>query len=144
MAKCLIIGYGNNLRSDDGIGRRVAEVVSSWHWPEMKSLSLPQLTPEIATNLAEADVVIFVDACQAVAPGAVESYALQAVDDAHIRSHFSSPQVMLSLTKMLYGKSPQAWWLVVPGVNFRVGDRLSSVGEQGVAQALIQIKNLVS
>ena len=141
--KSLVIGYGNSLRSDDGIGRRVAEIVHSWHCPAMKSLSLPQLTPEIAADIAQADVVIFVDACQTVGTDTIELYALQPVDDAPIRSHFSNPQAILSLTKMLYGKCPQAWQLAIPGVNWQIGDRLSSVAEKGVAQALIQIKNII-
>ncbi len=39
MVKSLVVGYGNSLRSDDGIGMRIAEIVASWHLPEVRSLS---------------------------------------------------------------------------------------------------------
>ncbi len=142
MAKILVIGYGNTLRSDDGIGVRVAEIVASWHLPEVRSLSRQQLTPELAADLAEVDLVIFVDACQSSTADKIELRALNPLDSTEIRSHFSDPSAILSLTQALYGKCPEAWWLVVPGVNFQLGECLSSIGEQGVAQALIEIKNL--
>lgn len=143
MAKSLVIGYGNSLRSDDSIGVRVAEIVASWHLLEVRSLSQPQLTPELAADLAQVDVVIFVDACQILDVDRVKLYSLKPLDSNELRSHFSDPRAILSLTQALYEKCPQAWWVVVPGVNFQLGDRLSSVGEQGVSQALIQIRNLL-
>ena len=139
----LIIGYGNSLRSDDSIGVRVAEIVASWHLPEVRSLPRPQLTPELAADLARADLVIFVDACQATETKIIELQALKPLNSTEIRSHFSDPRAILSLTQALYGKCPQAWWVIVPGVNFQLGDRLSSVGEKNLSRALIQIKNLL-
>ena len=56
----LVIGYGNELRCDDGIGQRV---VKELHLSKVKSLAVHQLTPELAETLANADLAIFVDAC---------------------------------------------------------------------------------
>ena len=175
MVKSLVIGYGNSLRSDDGIGVRVAEIVADWYLPEVRSLCLPQLTPELAADLAKVDLVIFVDACQTLdsdtvkfalprasfggavscctlwslsAPSDVGSlvklHSLKPLDSSELRSHFSDPRAILSLTQAIYRKCPQAWWIIVPGVNFQFGECLSSVAEKGVSQALIQIKNLIS
>ena len=144
MIKSLVIGYGNSLRSDDGIGIRVAEIVASWNLPEVRSLARPQLTPELAADLASVDLVIFVDACQAVGSDTVKLHALKPRDLIQIRSHFSDPRAILSLTQAIYGKFPLAWWLIVPGINFQLGDRLSSVAEQGVSQALDRIRSLIS
>ncbi|HHP7231542.1 MAG TPA: hydrogenase maturation protease [Xenococcaceae cyanobacterium] len=143
MAKSLVIGYGNSLRSDDSIGVRIAEIVASWHLPEVRSLSRPQLTPELAADLAQVDLVIFVDACQILDLDTVKLHSLKPLDSNELRSHFSNPRAILSLTQAVYGKCPQAWWVIVPGVNFQFGDRLSSVGEKGVSQAAIQIRNLL-
>ena len=139
----LIIGYGNSLRSDDSIGIRIAEIVASWHLPQVRSLALPQLTPELAADLAQVDLVIFVDACQATETKIMELQALKPPNLTELRSHFSDPKAILRLTQALYGKCPQAWWVIVPGVNFQLGDRLSSVAQKNIAGALIQIKNLL-
>jgi hydrogenase maturation protease len=144
LAKSLVIGYGNSLRGDDGIGREVAEIVASWNLPQVRSLSRFQLTPELAADLAEVEMVIFVDACQVAKTDTVKLYDLQPLADIQIRSHFSSPQTILNLTQTLYGKCPQAWWLVIPGVDFHFSDRLSATAKQNISLALTQIKNLVS
>ena len=59
----LVIGYGNSLRSDDGAGCRVADIVASWDLPYVRSLTVHQLTPELAEPIAQSDLTIFVDAC---------------------------------------------------------------------------------
>lgn len=141
--KSLVIGYGNSLRSDDSIGVRVAKIVAGWHLPEVQSLALHQLTPELAADLARVDLVIFIDACQALARDTVKLHCLKPIDSTEIRSHLSDPKAILSLTQAIYGKCPQAWWLIVPGVDFQLGDRLSSIGEKGVCLALIEIRNLI-
>ncbi|MDJ0745694.1 MAG: hydrogenase maturation protease [Xenococcaceae cyanobacterium MO_167.B27] len=144
MSKILVIGYGNSLRSDDRIGIRVAEIVADWHLPEVRSLSLTQLTPELAVDLAQIDLVIFVDACQTLDADVVRINSLKPLDSTKIRSHFGDPRAILSLTQAVYGKCPQAWWVIVPGVNFQFGDRLSPVAEKGVNLAIIQIRNLIA
>lgn len=143
MVKSLVIGYGNSLRSDDGIGLKVAEIVANWQLPELRSLSCHQLTPELAADLAQVDVAIFVDASPNLNGKKIELCSLKPVELTQIRSHFSDPRALLSLTQSLYGRYPQAWWLIVPGMNFEIGDRLSPLAEKGIAQGVTQIKNLL-
>ncbi|WP_243147377.1 hypothetical protein [Scytonema sp. UIC 10036] len=57
----LIIGYGNNLRSDDAVGQRVSDAIATWKLPDVRSLSVCQLTPELTNILATVDVAVFVD-----------------------------------------------------------------------------------
>ncbi|MGV2829936.1 hydrogenase maturation protease [Myxosarcina sp. GI1(2024)] len=144
MVKSLVVGYGNDLRGDDGIGTQVAQIVATWHLPRVRSLPLHQLFPELAADLASVDLVIFVDACRAFGRDSVELYSLKPVDATKLESHFSDPIAILSLTQSIYEKCPQAWWVVVPGVNFTLGDRLSVLARDGISQALIQIRNLIS
>lgn len=58
----LIIGYGNNLRSDDGVGRYLAEIIEQQQLPLVKALSVHQLTPELVLEIADSQAVIFIDA----------------------------------------------------------------------------------
>jgi hydrogenase maturation protease len=62
MKTTIVIGYGNELCSDDGIGCRVANIVNLWHLSHVQSLAVHQLTPELAANLANINLAIFVDA----------------------------------------------------------------------------------
>lgn len=142
MVKSLVVGYGNSLRSDDGIGVKVAEIVTDWNLPALQTRSLHQLTPELAADLAGVDLAIFVDAAQEI--DSVKLYEIKPADFSGLRSHFADPRALLSLTQAIYGRCPQAWWLVVPGVDFQIDDRLSTVAQQGILEALVQIRRLIS
>ncbi|MEO1132692.1 MAG: hydrogenase maturation protease [Cyanobacteria bacterium J06639_1] len=136
--RIVTIGYGNALRGDDAIGIRIATTVADWHLPQVRSLAVPQLTPEIADDLHRADLVVFVDACvdREVCPRGVQLTTLYPVASSHLGDHASDPRSLLALTQALYGRAPQAWWITVPGSNFEVGDRLSPLAERGMARAL--------
>lgn len=80
--RALLIGYGNPLRSDDGLGWRVAEALrtqveqqaATEATAQAQSLDIvtcQQLNPELAEAISRADLAIFVDA--AVPTGVVES-----------------------------------------------------------------------
>jgi hydrogenase maturation protease len=60
--KTLVIGYGNTLRGDDGVGSLVAEQVATWSLPDVRSHSIHQLTPELAAEIAQAEQIFFIDA----------------------------------------------------------------------------------
>ena len=58
----LVIGYGNTLRQDDALGCLIADEVGRWQRTGVRSMSLAQLTPELAAELAAAETAVFVDA----------------------------------------------------------------------------------
>jgi hypothetical protein len=62
----LVVGYGNTLRGDDGIGYRVAEAVAKWQLPQVRSIAVAQLLPELAADIGEVEIVMFVDAIVAL------------------------------------------------------------------------------
>lgn len=141
--KYLTIGYGNQLRGDDGIGPKVADLVADFHWEHVRSHALHQLTPELAAELAEVDCAIFVDAC--ITGDEIQVISLEPMSPEGCQlGHYLHPRSLLYLAQWLYGHSPQAWLISVPGVNFELGDRLSPVAQQGVAEALSQIEKLVN
>ena len=142
--KSLVIGYGNSLRSDDGIGIEMATVIDRWHLPGVRSLALHQLTPELAAELALVDRAIFIDARQGIDTDPVELHRLKPSVSTEFPTHLGDPRVLLSLTQAIYGKCPQAWWAIVPGINFQVGDRLSPLAQRNIEQALIQIESLLT
>lgn len=138
----LVIGYGNPLRGDDGIGEQVAEAVALWNLSQVRSIATHQLTPELAEELSQVDCAIFVDAC--IASEAFQITPLLPNTDAGSQlGHYTDPRSLLALAEILYGKAPQAWLVAVPGVNFELGVSLSSQAREGVERALVKIRELV-
>jgi hydrogenase maturation protease len=139
----LVIGYGNDLRSDDAVGKRVAEAVATWKLPYVQALAVHQLTPELTVKLTDVERAIFVDAYRATPAQEVQVRPLEPVHTGGIAGHTGDPQSLLALTKALYSYCPRAWWVTIPGVNFEVGDSLSLPARRGVAEALERIDQLI-
>lgn len=141
----LAIGYGNDLRCDDGVGQRVAEEVASWGLPQVRSLSQHQLTPELAEPLSQVDLAIFIDAYPATEEQGLQVVKLDGDDSISPQSlgHSSDPSSLLILAKTLYGKSPQGWLIAIPAMDFEFGDTFSAMTEQGMKEALVAIAELI-
>ncbi len=139
----LVLGYGNPIRGDDGIGQTVATEVENWNLPNVRSQSLHQLVPEVAETLSQVDVAIFVDA--SITGETVELLAVEPLEKTELNwGHHLNPQSLLTLAKNLYNKTPEAWLISVPGVDFELGENLSETAKQGVTIALEKIKQLIT
>ena len=143
MPATLVIGYGNPLRSDDGVGWRVADAVAAWRWPHVRAIAVHQLIPELADSLAEVDCVIFVDAGVTGEENAVQFAPLAPVSAPSALGHTSDQGSLLALTLALHGRCPEAWLITVAAVAFDFGAGLSPTAERGVTAALQHIRILV-
>jgi hydrogenase maturation protease len=139
----LVIGYGNDLRSDDAVGQKVARAIATWNLANVRVLCVHQLTPELAVFLANADLAIFIDACLATVCEDVQIQAIAPTYSTAIAGHTSDPRSLLALTQILYDRVPTAWWVQIPAANFELGEVLSPTSERGVQSALEQINNLI-
>lgn len=139
----LVIGYGNSLRGDDGLGRKLAQTIAEWQLPGVRSLDQHQLTPELAAELAQVELAIFIDAYLAKNHDSVTVQVIEPSASVSFPSHFSNPQALLSLTQRVYGRCPHAWLVMVPGVNFSLSDSLSLLAQQRSEQALREIERLL-
>jgi hydrogenase maturation protease len=113
----LVIGIGNPLRGDDGIGALLAYQVGG--------RSVQQLTPELAAELAELEAVLFIDAWLAPAGAAARLTQISPAVGA-VGSHRLEPAQLLAISQALYGRSPQAHLLRVPAYGFDHGTALSA------------------
>ena len=143
MKTAIVIGYGNDLRSDDAIGQLIANTIKSWDLPNLKSLAVHQLTPELAEPLANTDLVIFVDACINSQFSEVQVQSLLASELNTINTHIGNPLSLLALSQILSDHYPQAWLVTVPGVNFELGDRISPIAEKGIQIAIFKIREIL-
>jgi|SRR5436190_14324830 len=137
----LVLGYGNTLRSDDGVGRKVIEAIEALKLPDVQTLSCDLLTPELADPISHADCVVFVDAA-VDAPAQVRLRPLAPADSSQIMAHAADPRTMLALARDVFGHAPTAWWLTIPAQNMGIGEKLSAPAEQGVAKAVEKIREL--
>jgi hydrogenase maturation protease len=139
----LVIGYGNLLRSDDGVGQEVAKAIAAWEMPNVEAIAVHQLTPELVELLAKVDVAIFIDAYRATVDQEIQVCSLEPAVSGVTSGHWCEPRVLLAMTQALYSKHPQAWWVMVPGATFELGECLSAVATQGMEVALQNVEQLI-
>jgi hydrogenase maturation protease len=139
-ARVVLIGYGNELRNDDGAGQRVARAVADWRLPGVQAVAVHQLTPELVVLLADAARAIFVDASPGEWSGGCE---LQPAEAGGAMGHVSDPRELLALTQALYGRWPPSVLVTVPAGNLDFGEQLSAVAERGLEEALRQVARLL-
>jgi hydrogenase maturation protease len=135
----LIIGYGNELRGDDGLGPFVAESIAAAKLPGVLVKMVMQLLPELAADLVEARLAVFVDA--SVEPSAMGlPVRIQAAEDMlSWCTHRANPHSLLALTRTISGRTPEGWWLTVSGRNFEHGEGLSEVAVENARQAIVRL-----
>jgi hydrogenase maturation protease len=137
----LVIGYGNPLRCDDGVGPKVAEAVEELHLPDVRTLTCHQLSPEHAEPIARARTVVFVDAA-VDAPKDVQLRKLEPGESSQLMAHAADPRTVLALARDVFGHCPQAWWLTIPAVELGFGEELSPAARGGFEVALERIRAL--
>jgi hydrogenase maturation protease len=121
----LVIGYGNPLRGDDGLGWRAAELLQA-RLPEAEVITCQQMTPELAEPISRAARVAFVDAAAEGPPGLIRRRPVE--PDASVPTvftHHVNPGLLLSLSERLYGHRPGAVLFSVAGEAFDYGQALS-------------------
>jgi len=142
-AELLVIGYGNSLRRDDGVGPRVAEAIEELHLPGVRTLVCQLLSPEYADPIARARRVIFVDAAVDKTDG-VHFRKLEPGETSQLMAHAADPRTMLALARDVFGHAPEAWWLTIPAIYLGFGADYSPEAEAGFQTAVAEIKKLVA
>ncbi|HUK47989.1 MAG TPA: hydrogenase maturation protease [Terriglobales bacterium] len=130
----LVIAYGNPLRNDDGVAWRVAELLRQ-KFPASQTICVHQLTPDLAQDVSQAAVVVFIDAEDTENPGRVRCQGISPKREEFSFSHHLTPSALLGLSETLYGSAPRATLVAISGENFDHGEILSEY----VAHALPQV-----
>jgi hydrogenase maturation protease len=144
----LLIGIGNPLRGDDGVGgvlvEELAEELGGWSTPCAELRVVHQLTPELACTVAGVQRVLFLDACVSARTGAPwldslrpEAFAGGATDG--LDPHQLQPTPLLALAHILYGWRGESALLRLPAVAFPHGTGLSA----SLLEAMPEARRLV-
>ena len=119
----LVVALGNPLRGDDGAGRAVGEALEEEGLPV---LTVHQLGPELADDVARAAAVAFVDAAAEGDPGEVRVRRLRPAAGALASTHALAPEAVLALAERLYGAAPPAVLVTVTGRDFGLREGISA------------------
>lgn len=140
MTRVLVLGYGNPLRSDDGIGWHVAvQLFRANTSSDVQILPCHQLTPDLAENASFAENVIFIDCSRQGNPGDLCCQEVVSQAGPASFTHDLSPAALLALAAELFGVCPKAWLFSVCGESFEAGEDLSPT----VSSRVPELKALV-
>jgi len=146
----LVIGYGNPLRADDGLGwvvaqRLQAELDKDRHHGDVVVLAEHQLTPELAEPISRARLVVFVDAREGAQPGRVDCRPVVSTGDGSVAfSHDVDPSSLLQMARLLYGACPTALSITVDGDDFGYGTNLSPAARWAVPVVVRRICEILA
>jgi len=137
--RCLILACGNTLRSDDGVGTRLAE------WAEerfrtnedVRVVARQQWTPDLAEEIAAVESVLFVDSSIKSPPGHVHLDPVEPQEN-HNGSvtHHVDANELLRLASELYGsRSVHSMLLTVGAGSTELGETFSDRVEAALPRA---------
>ncbi|HET9953421.1 MAG TPA: hydrogenase maturation protease [Polyangiaceae bacterium] len=140
----LVIGYGNPLRRDDGLGHYLARCVQRARLPHVEVQLEIELLPELSLELRRAPRVLFVDASLDPSVLGVQLTRLPAtpaeLSDQTRReqapvSHVGGPASLLSTCMALYGAMPEGHALAISGYDLGFGVGLSRAARRNLRRA---------
>ncbi|HEY3927155.1 MAG TPA: hydrogenase maturation protease [Candidatus Koribacter sp.] len=130
MSKILVIGYGNPLRADDGVGCHGARQIAHHLRGDDRVEVIPchELEAESARKVAAAEFVIFIDATHEGEPGSITETTVlpDAAFDGKFH-HKMTPESLLAAAKALHGECPPALQFHMTGWCFEIGEHMSAI-----------------
>jgi hydrogenase maturation protease len=145
-ARPLVVGYGNSLRGDDGIGAFVGALLASdSEFSDADVVSVHQLTPELADDFARASRIVLIDAAVNGRPaGAVEVVPVSpAGQPSSVLTHHVDARVLLALTAELYGVAPPAVVVTVSLAQTDLGEHLSHAMTAALPEIIETVSQLI-
>ena len=134
MVVCIAIG--NTLREDDGVAHHALRLIAPGD--KVRLMQVFQLAPEVACEIASAELVFFLDA-----DASVEQVAIMPIepDGAHgsPMAHSMTPAEVVAIARDLYGFAGKALLCRIPAKQFGFGEALTTEAEaaaRGAAQMI--------
>ncbi|MDP4262812.1 MAG: hydrogenase maturation protease [Bacteroidota bacterium] len=119
-----VVGIGNTLRGDDGIGAYICLQIDGWNMEGVTTFVTQQLHTGLIDDLLPFDFIILADA--AVTGGPVVFYPLKKDESQPVSSsHHINANLLVSLAQRLHGKELPVMICAVKGENFDMGNQLS-------------------
>ena len=131
--KCLVYGYGNPGRQDDGLGVELAiRLENDLHLSKYIDVDYNyQLNIEDALTISKYDFVIFADAALNID----RPYQLIKIQPTHtitFTSHSMSAESILALCQELYNKYPESYLLAIRGYEWEIGLPMTDMAKENL------------
>jgi hydrogenase maturation protease len=149
----LVVGFGNLLRTDDGVGFAAVEKLEAdprlalaRESGRLRVFWAQQLTPELAVDFAAADIVVLVDADAELAPGVIRERRVEASAAATAgpgMTHHVDAASLTAMARDLYGGSPEVWVVGVGPASMEVGEGLTPAVAAAVPRAVETVVRLL-
>ncbi len=145
----LVLGFGNTLRRDDGVGAVAARLLGADPRLQRSDVDVReayQLLPEMSMDIAGATLVVFVDADARGLPGSIEVHQIDPVaaarEDPDARgepgasSHHVGGGVLVALAAALTGRAPEAVAIGIGVADLGMGEGLSPAVEAALPRVV--------
>ncbi len=142
----VIVGFGNSLRTDDGLGWHAAQrLAADPRFAGITVLQRHQLVPELSFEISGAALVVFIDATTSLPPGQVGVEQVQPLGrTSDTWSHHVSPSTLVSLSHQLYGRAAEVSVVSCGVQSVEFGDRLSPAVEAAMPNVIAAVAELVA
>jgi hydrogenase maturation protease len=152
-----IVGYGNPLRGDDGVGQEVATALlrqknSVGGLASATITCAHQLLPEMALDISRSRFAVFIDAAHDGRPGGSVSLQLLAEPPEPEPGHPPAascwedftPANLLALSRCLFGTAPVGAVVTVGVVALGLGTDLSPLVQAAIPRAAAAVRLAIS
>jgi hypothetical protein len=120
----------------------VARELAALGLPQVRVWTLHQLVPELAGELPEARLAVFIDARTGPSRKRVTMERLSPSADLEGFGHWADPGALLTLASV-YGRAPAAVLVSVVGEDFGLGEGLSEFADTNARRALRLVQHLI-
>ncbi len=140
-ADVLVIGYGNDMRRDDGAGRWVADQIEMLGRDDIDVRSVTQLSPEMALDVAGRSLVVFVDA--SVDTKELHVRPVEANPGVQVMTHHGDPASLLALVPTVGTMPAEAHLVSIPASDLDLGFEMSPPTQSAAGRAVVAILDLI-
>lgn len=131
----LIVGVGNSLRGDDGIGAYICSCMDALKIPGMQTLVTQQLDTVLLDELMEAGHVIIADA--SFEGKSVDFFKVTGNEPIPVSSsHHMSAPLLMQMAKTIYQKELSMMICAVAGYRFGMKEKLSVRAKKNADKAV--------
>jgi hydrogenase maturation protease len=160
MSPVLVIGIGNELRRDDGLGPAAVALLrqSLPHELNMQWMTSHQMLPELAEQAQQARGVIVIDAAVDLEPGKIRLQAIDPTPPAEVKKeslpmsmrdgrgpgHGLRAEALPALALQVYGHCPPVWYASIGAADMGIGEGLSEPVQKALPALLEEIRRLIA
>ena len=141
----LVVGYGNPLRTDDGIGWHAAQAAAGD--PRLAGatvMAVHQLLPELALDLSQVSLAVLVDARVGPPAGSLTVERVTPIEGGSAWSHHLNPAAVAGMAGELYGHAPSVVVVSIGVASMEAGEHPSPEVEAAIPAVLDAIVELVA